>query len=149
MKKIMFVCHGNICRSTMAESVFQYMIEKARKQGEVLVSSSGTSREEIGNPVHNGTQEILKKHKIPVIPHTARQITIQDMEAYDLLICMDERNVSNLMRMSPSRYHDKIKKLLSYAGSNRDIADPWYSGDFETTFQDVWKGCLHLLEEVF
>ncbi len=149
MRRILFICHGNICRSTMAESVFHYMVEKANVQDEVIISSSGTSREEIGNPVHYGTVDVLNKHDIPVVAHKAKQITLQEIEAYDFLICMDDRNITNLKRIAPSKYHYKISKLLSYAGSDRNIADPWYSGDFETTFQDVWEGCLHLFDEVF
>lgn len=141
----MFVCHGNICRSTMAESVFSYLIQQEGLQGDFMIASSGTSREEIGNPVHYGTQEILQKHHIPVIPHQARQITIADIETYDYLLCMDDHNVKNLKRIAPYEFHDKIYKLLSFTGSDRDIYDPWYTGDFETTFDDVWQGCKALL----
>lgn len=149
MIKILFICHGNICRSTMAESVFQYMVNKANVKDKVIVSSSGTSTEEIGNPVHYGTVEVLKKHSIPVVSHRAKQITLHEIETYDFLICMDDQNVRNLKRIAPNTYHGKIHKLLSYTGSDRNIADPWYSGDFDTTFQDVWEGCLHLFQEVF
>ena len=149
MIKVLFVCLGNICRSPMAEYIFKDMVKQKGLEKEFYIDSAATSSEEIGNPVHYGTVEVLKKHDIPVVSHRAKQITLHEIETYDFLICMDDQNVRNLKRIAPNTYHGKIHKLLSYTGSDRNIADPWYSGDFETTFQDVWEGCLHLFQEVF
>lgn len=143
MTKILFVCHGNICRSPMAESVMAHLV-KEKGLTDILVDSAATSTEEIGNGVHPGTLRALRAHGIPVIPHRARQLTWRDGEDFDLLIGMDAANLRNMARMVGSR--DKLHGLLDWAAHPRDIADPWYTGDFETTFADVWEGCTSLLE---
>lgn len=143
MTKILFVCHGNICRSPMAESVMTHLV-KEKGITDIQVSSAATSREEIGNPVHPGTCRILERHRIPLVPHRAIQMTRQDGEEYDLLIGMDTANLQNMARITGSM--EKLHGLLDWTSLPRDIADPWYTGDFETTFRDVWEGCNSLLD---
>lgn len=145
MTKILFVCHGNICRSPMAESVMTYLV-KEKGITDIQVASAATSREEIGNPVHPGTRRILERYRIPLIPHRAVQMTRQDGEEYDLLIGMDTANLQNMARITGSM--EKIHGLLDWTSLPRDIADPWYTGDFETTFRDIWEGCNSLLDQL-
>lgn len=142
MTKILFVCHGNICRSPMAESVTTHLVKELGVT-DLIIQSAATSTEEIGNPVHLGTQKILRQHGIPLVPHRARQMTPLDGEKYDYLIGMDSANLRNMIRIAGSE--EKIHRLLDWSSSPRDIADPWYTGDFERTFQDVWEGCTALL----
>lgn len=146
MIKVLFVCHGNICRSTMAQSVFQHMADQKGLSGCFDIDSAATSTEEIGNPPHYGTAAELRKHNIPLIPHRARQLTKSDYDRYDYLIGMDSANIRNMRRMTGGE--DKIYKLLSFAGLDRDVADPWYTGDFETTYADVALGCAALLDKL-
>ena len=144
--KILFVCHGNICRSTMAQSVFQDMVNKAGLADRFEIDSAATSTEEIGNPPHHGTSAELRSHGIPVVPHRARQLTKADAAHYDYLIGMDTANICNLRRMTGA--DDKIYKLLAFADIGRDVADPWYTGDFAATYADVTLGCERLLEKL-
>lgn len=146
MIKVLFVCHGNICRSTMAESVMIYLVEKEGLADKFYINSAATSREEIGNGVHHGTVAKLKKEGIPVIPHRAVQMTLNDYEEYDYLIGMDTENIRNMQRISGGDPDEKIYKLLTFAGNGLDVADPWYTGDFEATYRDVLAGCKGLLE---
>ena len=146
--KVLFVCHGNICRSTMAESVFADLVNKKGLADIFYINSAATSREEIGNSVHYGTVNQLKRVGIPVIPHRAVQMTKADYDSYDYLIGMDTANIRNMNRIVGSDPDGKIYKLLSFAGSGRDVADPWYTGDFETTYDDVLAGCKGLLEQI-
>ena len=146
MIKVLFICHGNICRSTMAESVMTYLVEKEGLADKFYINSAATSREEIGNGVHHGTVAKLKKEGIPVIPHRAVQMTLNDYEEYDYLIGMDTENIRNMQRISGGDPDEKIYKLLTFAGSGLDVADPWYTGDFEATYRDVLAGCKGLLE---
>lgn len=144
--KILFVCHGNICRSTMAQSVFQDMVNKAGLTDSFEIDSAATSTEEIGNPPHHGTTAELRKHSIPVVPHRARQLTKADAKHFDYLIGMDTANIRNMRRMTGA--DDKIYKLLAFADIGRDVADPWYTGDFAATYADVTLGCKMLLEKL-
>ena len=146
MIKVLFICHGNICRSTMAESVFTDMVKKQHIDQLFEIDSAATSREEIGNPPHYGTVNKLKSVGIPVVPHRAIQMTKQDYEYYDYLIGMDTANIRNMNRIAGGDSQDKIYKLLSFAGSGRDVADPWYTGDFNETYRDVVAGCEGFLE---
>lgn len=146
--KVLFVCHGNICRSTMAESVFTDLVNKQGLADIFYINSAATSREEIGNGVHYGTVNQLRKVGIPVIPHRAIQMTKADYDSYDYLIGMDTANIRNMHRIVGSDQEGKIYKLLSFAGSSRDVADPWYTGDFATTYDDVLAGCKGLLEQI-
>ena len=144
--KILFVCHGNICRSTMAQSVFQDMVNNAGLADRFEIDSAATSTEEIGNPPHHGTSAELRSHGIPVVPHRARQLTKTDASHYDYLIGMDTANIRNMRRMTGA--DDKIYKLLAFADIGRDVADPWYTGDFAATYTDVTLGCEKLLEKL-
>ncbi|MDD6796982.1 MAG: low molecular weight phosphotyrosine protein phosphatase [Clostridia bacterium] len=144
--KVLFICHGNICRSTMAESIMTYLIKQAGVEKDFHVNSAATSREEIGNPPHYGTVRKLKQEGIPVIPHRAVQMTLNDYDEYDFLIGMDEANIRNMQRMSGGDPDEKIYKLMTFAGSCSDVADPWYTGDFDATYTDVRAGCEGLLK---
>lgn len=144
--KILFICHGNICRSTMAQFVFQYYVDEAGLSDRFEIESAATSREEIGNAPHRGTVRKLKEAGIPVLPHRARQVTKADYDHYDLLIIMDDENLWGIRRIIPNDPENKIHLLLEYTGENRDVADPWYTGDFDATYRDVTRGCRALLE---
>jgi len=148
MKKILFICHGNICRSPMAEFVLKDMVRKAGLEWKFEIASAATSTEEIGNPVHRGTREKLRSVGISCAGKTARQMTKRDYAEYDLLIGMDRYNIRSMQRIAGSDPEGKIRTLLSFAGSGRDIADPWYTGNFDETYADVVEGCTALLEEL-
>ena len=145
MIKIMFVCHGNICRSPMAEFVLKDMVKKLGIADEFYICSSATSREEIGNPVHPGTKKKLKEYGILADGKYAVQFTKRDYETYDYILLMDSYNVRNLNRIIGSDSLGKVKKLLDFAGGG-DIADPWYTGNFDDTYRDVAAGCKGLLK---
>ena len=150
MIKILFICHGNICRLPMAQFVLEDMVEKAGMRDQFMIDSCATSREEIGNGVHYGTKDKLRKEGVRMHDHRARQLTKKDYEEYDYLIGMDTENIRNMQRISGGDPDEKIYKLLTFAGSGLDVADPWYTGDFEATYKDVKAGCeglLHTLAE--
>ena len=140
MIKVLFVCHGNICRSTMAQSVLTYMVKQRHMENNFYIESAATSREEIGNTPHYGTVDKLRKEGIPVVPHRAVQMTKADYEKYDYLIGMDTANIRNMNRICDGDPEGKIYKLLTFAGKGRDVADPWYTGDFDATYRDVSEG---------
>lgn len=148
MIKVLFICHGNICRSPMAEFVFKDMVKRAGREQEFYIDSAATSTEEIGNSMHHGTRSKLRQMGIPFTDHRARQITIDDYEDYDYLICMDRFNMSNMKRILGEDTDHKMYSLLEFAGLKRDIADPWYTGNFDETYEDVVKGCTALLKKV-
>ena len=148
MVKILFICHGNICRSTMAESVMTYLVKQEHLENYFAIASAATSREEIGNPPHYGTVNKLRSVGIPLVPHHATQMTKQDYNHYHYLIGMDTANIRNITRIAGGDPDGKIFKLLSFAGSGKDVADPWYTGDFDTTYQDVITGCTALLRYI-
>ena len=141
MVKILFVCHGNICRSPMAEFVMKYLVEKEGLTDQFLIESAATSTEEIGNPVYPPARRKLAEHGIRCDGHAARQMTRSDYSRFDLLIGMDQWNLRNMERICGGDPEEKIRPLLP----NKDVADPWYTGDFEATWQDVLKGCQALL----
>lgn len=143
MIKLLFVCHGNICRSPMAQSVMAHLAGE-RGRTDIFVDSAATSTEELGNPVHPGTRRVLSAHGVPLVPHRARQLIRHDGEEYDLLLGMDSANLRNMARILGSR--ERVHGLLDWSAQPRDIADPWYTGDFEATFRDVWEGCQSLLD---
>ena len=145
MTRILFVCHGNICRSTMAQYVMDWMVERAGRAGQVECDSAATSTEELGNPVHWGPQEGLQENGIPFTPRKARRLNKWDACSWDLIIGMDDANVRNIHRMLGSDLSAQVYKLMEFCGSDADVADPWYTGDFETTYCDVMAGCRALL----
>ena len=192
MIKILFVCHGNICRSTMAEFVLKDLAEKAgltaadnlsyeddayvRRGGgipkdallraeeagcDLYIASAATSREEIGNGPHPGTRRLLSEHGIGCAGKRARQMTKQDYEDFDLIICMDRQNLRNMRRFTDDDPEGKVHLMMEYAGYGKrrkdgtvdtdtvpDVADPWWTGDYETTWQDIYPACEKLLEEI-
>lgn len=145
MIRVLFICHGNICRSPLAQSVFAHEINTLGLAAQFVIDSAATSTEEIGNPPHRGTVRKLQEEGIPLVPHRARQITLRDYEDFDYIIGMDQWNMQNLNRMLAGDPKGKLYKLLDFAGTDRDIADPWYTGDFEQTYEDVVKGCRGFL----
>ena len=145
MVKILFVCHGNICRSTMAEYVMKHLVREAGVEGEFHIDSAATSTEEIGNGVHHGTRRKLAQVGIPCGDHRARQVTWKDYEAFDYIIGMDNANIRNLRRMLKNDPEGKISMMLDYTERPGEVADPWYTGDFEATYRDVLEGCQGLL----
>ncbi len=141
----MFVCHGNICRSTMAEFLMKDLVEKKSKQNEFYIRSSATSNEELGNPVHYGTRQVLERLGISCKGKYAEKLLPSDYNKYDYFICMDKNNLRNIARI----FNDpegKVSLLMSYAGVNRDVADPYWTGDFEQTYRDVSLGVNALYE---
>ena len=148
MIKILFVCHGNICRSPMAEYVMQDLVRKEGLEDWIEVASAATSREEIGNDVHYGTKNKLAEVGIPCPRRAARQMTKQDYAEYDYLIGMDGANIRNMTRIAGGDDKHKIHLLLEYAGETGDIADPWYTENFDVTYNDVMRGCRGLLKEI-
>ncbi len=148
MIKILFICHGNICRSPMAEFVMKDLVQRANRQSQFYIASAATSTEEIGNPVHRGTREKLKSVGISTAGKTAVQMKRSDYAKYDYLIGMDSWNIRNMLMISGGDPEGKVHKLLEFAGSSRDVADPWYTGDFESTYRDVLAGCQGLLKQL-
>ncbi len=148
MIKILFICHGNICRSTMAQYVFQHLVDLNNLSDRFYIDSAATSTEEIGNGIHYGTRRKLDQVGIKYGDHRARQIKKSDYDKYDYLIGMDSANIRNIRRVMGDDPEEKIYKLLEFAGSSRDIADPWYTGNFDETYDDVLEGCEALLENI-
>ena len=149
MIKILFVCHGNICRSPMAEFVMKDLVEKAGLGERFHIESAATSREEIGNPVYPPARRKLAEHGIGCEGHAARQITARDYQDFDLPIAMDSANLRNMRRFYGGDPAGKIHMLLDYAGRpGEEVADPWYTGDFQATWQDVSAGCAGLLKQL-
>lgn len=144
--KVLMVCHGNICRSTMSQMVFQNMVNKMGIADQFYIDSMATSTEEIGNPPHRGTIRKMNEVGIPIIPHRARQISWKDYDDFDYIIGMDEWNIRSLNRMLKGDPDGKVYKLLTFAGSGRDIADPWYTHNFDETYDDVLEGCEGFIE---
>ena len=143
--KVLFVCHGNICRSPMAEFMFNDIVEKEGLSDLFHASSAATSSEEIGNPVYPPVRRLLHKHSIDCSGKRARRITASDYENYDYIIGMDDENMYNLERLFPFDKGKKLHMLLSFAGRDDEVADPWYTGGFETTWFDVNEGCKAFL----
>lgn len=152
MVRIMFVCHGNICRSPMAEFIFRDMLKKQGVQGEFSVASSATSTEEIwgniGNPVYPPAREELKKHGISCEGKRAVQLKKSDYNKYDLFVAMDSMNIRNIMRIFGADPDGKVHKLTDYTDRGGDIADPWYSGRFDVAYKNIYDGCTGLLESL-
>lgn len=141
MIKILFVCHGNICRSPMAQFVFQDMVNKRGLADHFTIDSKATSTEELGNSPHPGTVRKMNELGIPMIPHRASQLNRRDYEEYDYFIGMDTWNMRNINRIFGGDPEGKVYKFLSFGSDGRDIADPWYTGNFDETYEDVLEGC--------
>ena len=148
MKKILFVCHGNICRSPMAEFVMKDLVKRSWLEDEFFIESAATSTEEIGNEVYPPARRKLAEHGISCKGKTARQMTRGDYDRFDLLIGMDEWNIRNMNRICGGDPEGKIHKLLDYTDRPGDVADPWYTGNFEATWRDVLEGCQRLLDRI-
>ena len=148
MTKILFVCHGNICRSPMAEFIFKDLAEKNGLADRFYIASAATSREELGNPVYPPARAMLASKGISCSGKTAVQMTARDYELYDHIIGMEEVNVRNILRSIPGDHEGKVCRLLDFSDHPRDIADPWYTGDFQTTYDDILEGCLALLKYI-
>ena len=146
MERILFVCHGSICRSPMAEFVMKYLVGKAGADERFFIASAATSTEEIGNPVYPPARRKLAEHGIGCAGKTARQMTAADYREYDLLIGMDSANLRNMRRICGGDPEGKIRLLMDFTDRPGDVADPWYTGDFETTWRDISAGCRGLLE---
>ena len=145
MIKILFVCHGNICRSPMAQFVMQDLVNKKGLSDHFYIDSAATSTEEIGSGVHRGTRAVLNREGIPLGDHHAVRMKKTDYAQYDYLIGMDQWNIRNMQRIAGGDPEGKICRLLDFTDHPRDIADPWYTGDFDETYRDVAKGCAQLL----
>ncbi len=148
MIKILFVCHGNICRSPMAEFVMKDLVEKAGPEGEFLIESAATSTEEIGNPVYPPARRKLARHGIDCAGKTARQLRKSDYEEFDLLIGMDRANLRNMHRICCGDSAGKMHLLMDFTRRPGEVADPWYTRDFEATWRDVEEGCRGLLQSL-
>lgn len=152
MKKIMFVCHGNICRSPMAEFIMKDMVKKAGLENEFYIASSATSTEEIymgkGNPVYPPAKRELEKHGINCDGKTAVQLKKDDYGKYDLFLCMDENNRKNALRILATDTENKVSKLMDHTEKKGNVDDPWYSGDFVTAYNDIYMGCKAILDEL-
>ena len=144
----MFVCHGNICRSPMAEFVMKDIVRKTGLESEILVESAATSTEEIGNDIHRGTRQKLTKENIPFTQRSARQITSDDYQKFDYLIGMDDENIFTMRRRWNNDPENKIFLLLEFAGKTLEITDPWYTGNFENTYSDIVEGCNGLMKDI-
>lgn len=150
MKRILFVCHGNICRSAMAKMIMQHLLRQQQLTSHFEIDSCATSTEEIGNDIYPPAKRCLTQHGIAILPHAARQITKADYAYFDLILCMEHYNIRNLrytlgeelLAQDQFLPQPKIRRLL-----NRDVADPWYTRDFEVTYNDLWEGCMELIEE--
>ena len=145
LTRILFVCHGNICRSPAAEFVFRDLLSRAGLSEEFQIESAATSSEEIGNPVYPPMRRVLEEHNYNCSGKTARRIVRSDYEQFDLIIAMDEANIRGIHRIAGGDPEKKIQLLLDYAGEHRNVADPWYTRDFETAYNDIFKGCRALL----
>lgn len=146
MIKILFVCHGNICRSPMAEFVMKDLVQKKGLENKFYIESAATSTEEIGNDIHRGTRNILVKNNIPFSKRAARRITLADYNTFDYLIGMDSENLYYMNRAWNNDPDNKIRLLLEFANKNVDVADPWFTGNFEKTYLDVQEGCEAILQ---
>lgn len=145
MTHILFVCHGNICRSPMAEFIMKDLIRKAGCEKAITVDSVAATTEEIGNDMYPPAKRMLTKKGIPFTPRRARLITKEDYERADYIVCMDEENLYDLSRLTRGDPEKKVSLLLSWAGRRGEVADPWYTGDFEETYDDLVEGCRALL----
>lgn len=143
--RVMFVCHGNICRSPMAEFLLKDMVDKRGISDRFIIESAATTNEEIGNPVYPGTRKRLAREGISVDGKFAKRLRRDDYDKFDLIIGMDEENMRDMKRLFGGDSDGKVYKMMEFAGIDRDVADPWYTGDFEATYDDIYEGCIGLL----
>ncbi len=148
MIKVLFICHGNICRSPMAEFVMKDMVKKTGASDEFIIESAATSREELGNPVYPPVRKLLAEHGISCSGHAARQMTAADYDRYDLLIGMDSANRANMRRICDGDPKNKIHLLMDFTESPGDVSDPWYTRNFEETWEDINEGCKSLMKKL-
>ena len=148
MIRIMFVCLGNICRSPMAEFVLKDLVKKQNLESEFYISSSATSSEEIGNMVHYGTIRNLNQEKIPVEDRVAKKLKKEDYDKYDYIIGMEKSNIINILRIIGNDKNQKVYRLLDFTNNPRDIADPWYTGNFDKAYEEILEGCKALIKKI-
>lgn len=148
MRRILFVCHGNICRSPMAEFIMKKLVADNGMEQQFHIASAATSTEELGNSVYPPARQKLAEHGISCKGKTARQLTRGDYDEYDLLIGMDRYNIRNMQRICGGDPENKIKRLMDYTGRPGDVADPWYTGDFSATYRDCLEGCEAVLKAI-
>ena len=149
MNSILFLCHGNICRSPMAEFIMKDLLSRRGMEGDMTIDSAAVSREEIGNDMYPPAKRILAKHGIPFSSRAARQIEEEDLIRYNIIIAMDRSNLRMLKRLFGERSTADVRLLMSYAGADRDVEDPWYTGDFEQAYTDIVSGCTGLFREIY
>lgn len=148
MHKILFVCHGNICRSPMCEFVMKELVRRAGREAEFVIDSKACRIDELGNDTHPGTQRKLREMGIPFSRRAAQLIRREDYDMYDFIIAMDDENMRDLRRLTNGDPAGKCRRLLSFAGEEREVADPWYTGNFDATYRDAVKGCKALLAQL-